>query len=118
MGSLHADEGARRHGRRLVRQTGRQGRSRHEPPCRFGGARIRDPAADPARAAAAGKPSWTGGSARVKPGYWVAALALASLAFPAAAGPPYLTDDPVPTDLGRWEIYGFASGEGHGSDFD
>src|SRR5205823_1633039 len=47
-----------------------------------------------------------------------AALALASLAFPAAAGPPYLTDDPVPTDLGRWEIYGFASGEGHGSDFD
>ena len=49
----------------------------------------------------------------MKPGYWVAALALASLAFPAAAGPPYLTDDPVPTDLGRWEIYGFASGEGH-----
>ena len=24
------------------------------------------------------------------------------------AGPPYLTDDPVPTDTGHWEIYAFA----------
>jgi hypothetical protein len=32
------------------------------------------------------------------------------LAGSAAAGPPYVTDDPVPTDRGRWEVYGFASG--------
>ena len=31
-------------------------------------------------------------------------------ATPACAGPPYVTDDPEPTDLGHWEVYGFASG--------
>ena len=30
----------------------------------------------------------------------------------AAAGPPYLSDDPEPTDLGHWEIYNFAIGAG------
>ena len=29
---------------------------------------------------------------------------------PAFAGPPYLTDDPGPTDEGHFEIYGFADG--------
>ena len=48
----------------------------------------------------------------------LAALALASAAGPAFAGPPYLTDDPVPTDLGHWEIYGFAASEGHRSALD
>ncbi len=28
----------------------------------------------------------------------------------ALAGPPYVTDDPEPTDPGKWETYGFASG--------
>lgn len=37
------------------------------------------------------------------------ALSLA-LVGPAVAGPPYVTDDPQPTDLGHWEIYTFASG--------
>lgn len=37
----------------------------------------------------------------------VAALALASPAF---AGPPYLTDDPEPTDTHHFEIYAFNSG--------
>jgi hypothetical protein len=37
---------------------------------------------------------------------------------PAAAGPPYETDDPVPTDLGKWEIYFFSGLEGRGSTFD
>ena len=39
-------------------------------------------------------------------GLTLAALVL--LATPAAlhAGPPFLTDDPVPTDAGHWEIYG------------
>lgn len=38
-------------------------------------------------------------------------VATASLwAAPALAGPPYATDDPQPTDLGRWEIYSFANG--------
>lgn len=31
-------------------------------------------------------------------------------AMPAAAGPPYATDDPEPTDKGHYEIYAFASG--------
>ena len=39
----------------------------------------------------------------------VAALALMSMA-PADAGPPYVTDDPVPTDRRHWEIYEFATG--------
>jgi hypothetical protein len=38
-----------------------------------------------------------------------AALALA-LVTPAVAGPPYVTDDPAPTDEGHWEIYNFANG--------
>jgi hypothetical protein len=28
----------------------------------------------------------------------------------ASAGPPYVTDDPAPTDRGQWEIYAFAGG--------
>jgi hypothetical protein len=48
----------------------------------------------------------------------LAVLALASVAAPASAGPPYLTDDPVPTDTGHWEIYAFTAGEGRGSTFD
>jgi hypothetical protein len=43
---------------------------------------------------------------------------LIGAATPAWAGPPYLTDDPVPTDLKHWEIYAFTSGEGFGSAFD
>lgn len=33
----------------------------------------------------------------------------ALLAAPAIAGPPYVTDDPQPTDHGHWEIYAFTS---------
>ncbi|MBS0275878.1 MAG: transporter [Proteobacteria bacterium] len=35
----------------------------------------------------------------------------AMLAFssPALAGPPFLTDDPVPVDYGHWEVYGFSA---------
>lgn len=46
-----------------------------------------------------------------------AALALA-VATPALAGPPYLTDDPEPTDTGHWEIYAFGAGEGRHSTVD
>ena len=46
-----------------------------------------------------------------------AALALGA-ASPTFAGPPYLTDDPVPTDTGHWEIYAFGTGEGHRSTLD
>ena len=48
----------------------------------------------------------------------VAALALAGAASPAYAGPPYLTDDPIPTDVGHWEIYAFTAGDGHRSTLD
>lgn len=41
----------------------------------------------------------------------LAALAIVG-ASPALAGPPYLTDDPVPTETGHWEIYGFTAAEG------
>lgn len=47
--------------------------------------------------------------------------ALAALLFPSAAyaGPPFLTDDPEPTDTGHWEIYApLAEAEGAGEDFD
>jgi hypothetical protein len=39
-------------------------------------------------------------------------LLLFSLATPAAAGPPYVSDDPEPTDYKHWEIYVFATGGG------
>ena len=35
---------------------------------------------------------------------------VAGLPSPAAAGPPFLTDDPEPVDYGRWEIIGFSMG--------
>jgi len=41
----------------------------------------------------------------------VAAVTL-SASSAALAGPPYLSDDPQPTDLGHWEIYNFAIGAG------
>jgi hypothetical protein len=47
-----------------------------------------------------------------------AALAMVGVATPAVAGPPYLTDDPVPTDTGHWEIYAFTTGEGRRSTLD
>ena len=36
--------------------------------------------------------------------------ATALIATPALAGPPYVTDDPEPTDLGKWEIYAYGAG--------
>ena len=33
-----------------------------------------------------------------------------SLAGAAQAGPPFITDDPEPVDLGHWEVYGFSTG--------
>ena len=42
-----------------------------------------------------------------------AALLLAAVlgaTAPARAGPPFVTDDPVPTDRGHWEVYNFVSG--------
>jgi opacity protein-like surface antigen len=48
----------------------------------------------------------------------LAALVLAGAAAPGLAGPPYQTDDPEPTDLHHWEIYSFATLDGHRSNFD
>src|SRR6185437_11356348 len=71
-------------------------------------------------------PAATSGAASGKPGsrglirsISLALGILAALAAaPAAAGPPYLTDDPEPTDTGHWEIYGpLVQSEGSGSDF-
>lgn len=46
-----------------------------------------------------------------------AALSLC-VAAPAIAGPPYLTDDPAPTDTGHWEIYAFTAANGRRSFID
>lgn len=54
----------------------------------------------------------------MRPTRWLIGLALAALATPAFAGPPYLTDDPDPTEKGHWEIYAFTTGEGRGSSLD
>jgi hypothetical protein len=40
----------------------------------------------------------------------VLAILVLVAAAPATAGPPYVTDDPVPTDRGHWEIYHFVAG--------
>jgi hypothetical protein len=55
----------------------------------------------------------------VNPIRGLAALLAFGCASAALAGPPYLTDDPVPTDTGHWEIYApqFQLA-GSGSDFD
>lgn len=36
--------------------------------------------------------------------------AICLAASPAYAGPPFITDDPEPVDLGHWEVYGFSAG--------
>ena len=36
----------------------------------------------------------------------------------AYAGPPYLTDDPAPTQTGHWEIYAFGAGTQSDGGFD
>lgn len=46
------------------------------------------------------------------------AVVLVTLAAPCQAGPPYLTDDPVPTDTDHWEIYAFSAAEGRRSTLD
>lgn len=48
----------------------------------------------------------------------LAVLAFAGSTAPALAGPPYLTDDPAPTDTGHWEIYAFTQAEGEHSTLD
>jgi hypothetical protein len=46
----------------------------------------------------------------------VAAMLAPSLAW---AGPPFLTDDPEPTEVGHWEIYGpLIEAEGKGAEFE
>jgi len=48
-------------------------------------------------------------------------LGMAALALPSAAwaGPPFLTDDPEPTDTGHWEIYApLVESEGKGADYE
>lgn len=41
---------------------------------------------------------------------WLACAFLAALVGPALAGPPYLSDDPEPTDYKHFEIYTFSNG--------
>jgi hypothetical protein len=52
---------------------------------------------------------------------WIRAIALSLALAPTAAwaGPPFLTDDPEPTEAGHWEIYApLIEGEGLGSDYE
>ena len=50
---------------------------------------------------------------------WVLTALFALIAQPLSAGPPFLTDDPEPTDTGHWEIYGLLfETEGRGSEVD
>lgn len=58
---------------------------------------------------------------RAAPTALIAVCPLAVLLIPASAhaGPPFLTDDPEPTDYGHWEIYApFADTSGRGGAFD
>jgi hypothetical protein len=55
---------------------------------------------------------------RLKDICWAAALSLAAPCA-ARAGPPFLTDDPEPTETGHWEIYAPAlDASGKGADYD
>ncbi len=44
-----------------------------------------------------------------RPAWWAAPTLLLALAAPAVAGPPFLTDDPEPVELGHWEAYVFGT---------
>ena len=47
------------------------------------------------------------------------ALVMLLSSSPAWAGPPFLTDDPEPTDTGHWEIYGpLVEASGRGRDYE
>ena len=46
---------------------------------------------------------------------WLIGLCIALPIGPASAGPPYLSDDPEPTDPGHWEIYNFVTGLNNGA---
>ncbi len=48
----------------------------------------------------------------------VVGTAICCFATTALAGPPYETDDPVPTDRGHWEIYAFGAAEGIGKEYE
>lgn len=48
---------------------------------------------------------------------WLWSVALSMVSMTAWAGPPFLTDDPEPTETRHWEIYGpLLEGEGRGVD--
>ena len=49
---------------------------------------------------------------------WIALAFAGATAVPAPAGPPYLNNDPAPTDTRGWEIYLFSTGEGRRADVD
>ena len=59
---------------------------------------------------------WRKGDKRVRDcgemtrSWLIAFFALLAFARPAVAGPPYVSDDPEPTDYKHWEIYTFSSG--------
>jgi hypothetical protein len=57
----------------------------------------------------AGAATGSGGMTRAVVRAATCALAL-GCATPTLAGPPYVTDDPEPTEAGHWEIYAFATG--------
>jgi len=42
--------------------------------------------------------------------FGIVAATILTLSCPALAGPPFITDDPEPVDLGHWEVYGFSAG--------
>jgi Putative MetA-pathway of phenol degradation len=44
------------------------------------------------------------------PAMWVCSTLLLEIMSPAMAGPPYLSDDPEPTDYKHFEIYAFSNG--------
>jgi hypothetical protein len=56
-----------------------------------------------------------GTTSAVKSGFFLRCVSAASAAVlltaagPAFAGPPFVTDDPEPTDFGHWEIYNFVA---------
>ena len=50
------------------------------------------------------------GGVRTRLGWMVVAATKFALPYPALAGPPYVSDDPQPTDYRHFEIYAFTAG--------
>src|SRR5689334_18599739 len=119
LGGVHPHAPAGRDARRLLRQADGARRPGVQPPDGLARSRCRhrDPHRRPAPAAE--RRGRRARPLRRRAGSALAGTLAVAVAQAAFAGPPFLTDDPEPTDTGHWEIYAPAfDASGKASDYE